>query len=351
MQIQRFKNPVIYLLLILLSFSSCMVETVKEPKNQTVTIYSDCLKKKDLKLFKSFSKKEHILVNIIYLPTKKILYKLKKASYNTDADIIILKSTYDMYKAQKGDLLQPLNSEKAKEIIDIKYRSKTKTWFGIGIDPYVFVAKNDSVNKLTEFSELLKKSNIDKWSTNFEKTTDIVPMISALLQKKKRIELRDWYQEFINNQHFQYNTENKKKIPLITADVLLTNYSTYIQMVQKKNTFNRKFKMTFSNQKKIGAFYNLHCIGIVKQARNYENAKLLLEYIITPNINEKLNNCWNTFPIQLHSKKHAFNYQNTYFKLYKGMISKNTYNYSTLGNIVKKTSRKEVIQEEPLINE
>ena len=351
MQILRFKNPVIFLLLILVSSSSCLVETVKEPKNQIVTIFSDCLKKKDIKLFKSFSKKEHILVKIVYLPTRKILYKLKKESYNTDADIIILKSTYDMFKAQKGDLLQAVNSEKANEIIDINYRSKTKTWFGIGIDPYVFVAKNDSLNKLTEFSELFKKSNIDKWSTNFEKTTDIVPMISALLQRKKRIELKEWYQEFINNQHSQLIKVNKKKIPIITANILLTNYSTYAAMIEKKDSLNSKFKMTFSNQKKIGAFYNLHCIGIVKQARNFENAKLLLEYVASSQINEKLNNCWNTFPIQYHVRKHGFKYQNMYFKIYKGLISKSTYNYSTLGNIVKKTYKKEVIIEEPIVAE
>ncbi len=344
MHIQRLKQQTIFLLLILISFSSCLIETVKVPSKQTVTIYSDCLKKIDENLFKTFSKKEHIRVKIIYLPTRKILYKLKKEKYNTYADIIILKSSYDMFKAQKGNLLQPINSQKAKELIDIRYRSKTKTWFGIGIDPYVFVAKNDSVSKLSEFSELFKKSNTDKWSTNFEKTSDIVPMISALLQKKKRIELVEWYQEFLNIQHTQLITVNKKKIPLITANILLTTYSTYIKMIEKKDSINCKFKMTFSNQKKIGAYYNLRCIGIVKQARNFENAKLLLEYIATSQMNEKLNNNWNTFPIQTQSRNHKYNYQNTYFKIYKGLISKSIFNYSTLGNIVKKTIKKEVIQ-------
>ncbi len=177
-------------------------------------------------------------------------------------------------------------------------------------------------------------------------------MISALLQKKKRLELKEWYQEFINCQHYQRVTMNKKKIPLITANVLLTNYSTYIQMMKKKNRFNKQFVMSFSNQKKIGSFYNLRCIGIVKQARNYENAKLLLEFIATPIMNDKLNNCWNTFPIHFNtSKNHYFNYQNTYFKLYKGKISKSISNYSTLGNIVKKTYKKKMILVDSLNSE
>ncbi len=105
MQIQKFKN-IFFLLLLLFTFSSCLVETVNEPLKQTVTIYSDCLKKDDLNLFRSFIKKEDVLVKIVFLPTKKIIYKLKTESYNTDADIIILKSTYDIYQAHKSDLLQ-----------------------------------------------------------------------------------------------------------------------------------------------------------------------------------------------------------------------------------------------------
>lgn len=344
MQIKQILKQTIFTLVILTTISSCMVETAKAPAKQYVNVYTDCLKKSDIKLFASFSKKEHIIVRIIHLPTDTILLQIKNEKYNTNADLIILKSLFSIHKAQQEDLLQPVSSWKMDELIDSKFKSKNNTWFGIGIDPYVFVAKNDSLSTISEFGELFNKSNMDKWSTNFETANDLVPMLAPILQKKKRNEAKEWYLDFLDNQHSQSVTKNNKNIPIITANVLLTNYSTYIKMMEKKDSTNRKFNLQFSNQKKTGSYYDLRCAGIIKQARNYENAKLLLEFISTAHMNEKLNNCWHTFPISLNSRNHPYKYQNISFKLYKGSSSKILINYINLSNIIKK-SRKRLILE------
>ena len=333
---QKINNKFIIYIALILSVSSCMVKTAKVPKKQIVVVYSDCLNSKDLHLFKSFRKKQKISVKIINLPTDSIIYKLKKDQYNTTADVVILKSLFGIYKAQKADLFQPWKSWKMNELINKNFKSPRNTWFGIGIEPYIFIAKNDTISTLNSIGDLLYQKNQDKWSTDLENSSELVPLIAPILQNKKRSESLDWMRDFTKFQHQDQNKKDKNGIPKMTTDVLLTTYGSFVKMSERNDSLDSQLKLIFSNQKKKGAFFNLHCTGIVKQARNYENAKLLIEYISTNSTNEKLNNLWKTFPIGLHKRKHNYAYQNTFFKIYPCSINQTLINYKQLNKTLKK---------------
>ena len=326
----------IYILLFSKCLTSCIIETAKAPSKQSVKIYTDCLSSKEIIFFKKFQQIEHIKVKIIHLPTDTILKKLKKQGFNTTADVVILKSLFGISKANKLDLLQPWKSWKMNELILPHYRSKQNTWFGIGIDPYVFVAKNDSVSTINSMGDLLYTEVMDKWSSDLENSTDLVPLLAPILKKKTRLGAKDWYYEFKRNQHSQANELDQEGIPNMTTDVLLTYYSSYLKMSERNDSTDLQLQLLFSNQKQRGAYYNMHCIGIVKQARNFENAKLLVEYISSAQTNEKLNNFWKSFPISLHSRIHPFAYQNTFFKIATISHQRLMVNYPHLEKIILK---------------
>lgn len=326
----------IYILFLLQCLTSCIIETAKAPSKQTVTVYTDCLSKKEILFFKKFQIKQHIKVNIVQLPPDTILKRLKKQGYNATADVILMKSLFGIYKADKLDLLQPWKSSKMNELILPHYHSKQNTWFGIGIDPYVFVAKNDSVSTINSMGDLLYTEVMDKWSSDLEYSTDLTPLLAPILKKKTRLGAKDWYYEFKRNQHSQSNELDKNGIPKMTTDVLLTYYSSYLKMSERNDSTDLQLQLMFSNQKQRGAYYNMHAIGIVKQARNFENAKLLVEYISSPQTNEKLNNYWKSFPISLHSRIHPFAYQNTFFKIATISHQRMMANYPHLEKIILK---------------
>jgi len=335
MRMKQKIDHIILLLAVLLSFSSCVVENAKIAPKQTVTIFTDCLSKKDVKLFEDFHKKEKIKVKIIYLPTDTLLKKIKQQGLNTSADLLILKSLFDINKARLQELLHPIKTSKMDEQIDVKFKSKDNSWFGIGFDPYVFIAKNDTLPSLSDFNELLDKENQQKWSTNYTLARELIPMLAAVLHKKKRVEIKEWYANFLDKKHTQDKNYNSRKIALVPTNTLLTSYSEYVKIMEDKKTKTKDLSMVFSNQKGKGAFYNLHCAAIVYQAKNYENAKLLLEYIASDRMNDKLNNRWNTFPINIFNEQHRYAYQNNNFKLFKGSSAKLIVNYVKLERYIK----------------
>ena len=93
------KNKSLYLLLFLLiSISSCTIETAKKDTNQQLIIFSDCLTKEDVKLFSKFQKTENITLSIQKFNTDTLLSKIEREGYNCKADVIILNSMYSIQK-------------------------------------------------------------------------------------------------------------------------------------------------------------------------------------------------------------------------------------------------------------
>ena len=222
------------------------------------------------------------------------------------------------------------------ELVIKNFKSPKNTWYGIGIEPYVLIAKNDTISSLNSIGDLLYQKNQDKWSTDLGNSSELLPLIAPILQSKKRNESYNWVRDFTKFQHQDQNKKDKNGTPKMTTDVLLTSFGSFVKMSDRNDSLDSQLKLLFTNQSKKGAFFNLHCAGIVKQARNYENAKLFIEYITTNSTNEKLNNKWKTFPIGLHKRKHDFAYQNTFFKIYPCSINQTLINYNQLNKIINK---------------
>ena len=285
----------IKILFILLILDSCMVETAKRNKKQFLTIYSDCLSKKNIHLFKSFEKEEKINNNILYFDTDSLLNKIEKEGYNCKADLIILNSMYSMQKVNYKKLLQPWKSDKIVTNVPNFLKSSTNNWIGIGINPYV-LASNDTILIDDRLRMLLRKKNTQIY-TDLYNAKDIIPLASHHFLKKyneKKIE------KFLTKIEYRENRDLPKDS--IRKNIFLSMYSS----IRGDQYLTNK---TLINLDK-GIYYNLYCTGIIKQSPNYYNAKLFIEYITENKNNERINNYWKTLPIEMEEKKHNYSYQN-----------------------------------------
>lgn len=302
-------GQIIICFLILVSFSSCRLEKARPFKKQNILIASDCLNSSDTTLFKSFKKKYNIRVRIITISTDSLETRLKKEGFSTEIDAVILSSVYSMYKMEKSDLLQKVPSEQIATSIQNKYRSNSEKWTGIGIDPYVFITINDTLKKVKSYKDLLLHT---KWCTTLTTDDDWYPFYSNIVYKiKPEAEYNsvDWIRNFIKNKNGIISESDSS----FNCNVLLTYYSTYKKNDAIKNTRFAKGKLIFPNQRSGGLYYNMHCFGIIKQARNYSNAVKFYNYLLLEPVNKRVNNTWKTFPV-IHEKDSRINYQNLRFK-------------------------------------
>ena len=283
------------LLLSFLIMSSCTVEVAKKEDTQTLTIYSDCLSKRDIKLFSKFQKEEKIKVNIQKYDTDSLLTKIEREGYNCKADLIILNSLYSIQKIFYKGLLQPWTSETIDKKIPQHFRSKTNDWLGIGINPYV-LASNDTILISDDFNKIINQQNIVLFS-DISKPKDLIPLISHYLNNKNdKVKVQD----LLNKIEFRINRNIPKDT--IHKNIFISSFSD----IMKDTILTNK---TLINLDK-GIYYNMYCTGIIKQSPNFYNAKLFVEYICKSENNDYLNNHWKTLPIKVKNKNNRFSYQN-----------------------------------------
>jgi len=299
-------------LLISLGFLySCGIEPAHAFKKQRLIIASDFIKSKDKSLFASFEKEHAIEIIVHYMTSDSISKRLKEEGYSTEIDLVILKSSFDMCQLQDEGRLQKILLEENRPVTSPKFNSKELDWFGISIDPYIIVHSDDSLGKILNYTDLSKKNS---WMTNLKDDKELNPLIAGFsnrIRSQADSIKSTWFQSFF-----------AKKVPFKVArdssfnlTPILTLYSSFYSDSSLYKSNYKKGKVNYPNQSKGGTFYSLRAVGIVKQARNYTNACLFIQYLTQEGVNQRINNWWNTFPIS-SSMNRSYTYQNIRYKRY-----------------------------------
>jgi ABC-type Fe3+ transport system substrate-binding protein len=298
--------------MVVICFTACNLEKARPNKHQYLIIASDCLYTKDTLLFKSFKKREEIKVRILHISADSILKKIKTEGVNCEIDAVILSSVYDMNNLGKANVLQVIPKENFPVELPNKHISQSRTWAGIGIDPYVLFTKDDTLQKFKTYRNLLKGS---KWCSNLSKETNWYPFYSFIVKKigpKSKFNAKNWITQFENNK--QNNLSFSDSIG--PCKIYLTAFSRYRADKSNRNSVYKKGKLVFPNQHIGGSYYNMVCFGIVKQAPNFTNGIKFFHYILLKSVNDRLNNALNQFPIN-SDEASVYAYQQNYrFKKY-----------------------------------
>jgi ABC-type Fe3+ transport system substrate-binding protein len=314
----------------IVSLTACNLEKARPNKNQYLIIASDCLESKDANLFKNFYKLEGIKVRIIHLSADSIKYRLRSEGINCDVDAVILSSIYDMNILDNDHLLQSIPFENFPKTPETKHISTTKTWVGIGINPYVLITKDDTLHKIRTYRNLLKGNS---WCTDLKTNAEWFPFYSFIVKKvelKSKFNAKNWITQFESNKQNQKSVSDS----LGPCKVYLTTFSNYKKKQVAKNSIYKKGKLVFPNQHIGGSYYNMLCFGIVKQAPNFTNGMKFFQYILLRTANDRLNNALDMFPINSDESSIYSYQQNLRFKKYHTSPVKLVLNYDKLKNIL-----------------
>ncbi len=269
---------------------------------------TDCLTKEDERLFKSFKKYHHIDVQIVELSADSIYSLLKKEGVNTEIDAVLLRYSKGSEDIQSNHLLK----QKVRSSAVI---TQSLDYFTVGQDPYVILKSvRDSLNQRIDLSDFVRSAS---WTTDLNFTTDFNPLLSgvkARMKAKKKYTFYDWERDFLKHQ-----TASETRIDSTgKPPYLLTLYShTNTQKERLEKKYNCK-DLIFINQQNGGSYYQPVRFGIIRHARNFTNATVLLDYLYNVPFNRRLNNRLGTYPV-VSRKKSPYPYQNSGPQMYPWM--------------------------------
>ena len=300
---------------ILLSSNSCSIETAKPSTEKELFIISDYLSESDTIIFQEFINKEKVILQIINMESDKIIGLTRNQGTNVQADLILVKSLYDIHKISKRDILHTINFSKELSTTEQKHSSWKFNYVGFGLDPFIIACPEN--NFIRTYNDLLQTSFVNELSER-----ELISMLSPVMYKMKRVKANKWIKKFISHSKNKMTVldSNGRMLPILTThSSFSTNQDTILNYQQRI--------ISYPNSKSSGSFFNIRTIGIVDQAQNYIEAKAFINYYLTSENNIKLNKRLHTFSIHPNNES---------FRRYKAPNEKLIQYYQIVDRLLKK---------------
>lgn len=274
------------------ALNSCSLETAKASHDKQLIIVSDYLNSSDTVLFRDFSKSNKVSIQIETMKTDNIIGMFRNEGHNIQADLILMKSLYDVYKLNKRSVLQAIHFESELDEATKKISSIENNFIGLGIDP--FIIANSSGRKVRTYNDLLRTNYINNLPEK-----EVIPLLSPIISKLKKVKANKWVKDF----YFNQVKSDTLRDSIGSFLPILTSYSDYSTSEDSLLNFQNRF-LTFPNGRSSGTHYNVRTAAIINQAQNYSTAKQFILHFTNLQNNKSLNKKLHT--ISYLDESHSF---------------------------------------------
>ena len=290
-------------LLLILCFFGHIVMT------NEVNIYTSRHYDSDDALYAEFTKETGIAVNIISGKGSALLQRLKAEGINSPADIFFTVDAGNLWKVQKENLFQSIESKIILEAVPANLRGPNNEWTAIAKRARVVFYNPKIVDEIRikdlDYEDLASTEWKDKIvirsSSNMYNQSLVASLIASLGEENTEI----WAKKLVSNFARKPQGNDRAQIMAVAngeADIAIAN-SYYIGIMlsgsagKEQQEAARKVKMLFPNQTNRGAHINISGAGILKNSPNPSNANLFLEFLLSKRVQENMVNNSYEYPI------------------------------------------------------
>ena len=290
-------------LLLILCFFGHIVMT------NEVNIYTSRHYDSDDALYAEFTKETGIAVNIISGKGSALLQRLKAEGINSPADIFFTVDAGNLWKVQKENLFQSIESKIILEAVPANLRGPNNEWTAIAKRARVVFYNPKIVDEIRikdlDYEDLASTEWKDKIvirsSSNMYNQSLVASLIASLGEENTEI----WAKKLVSNFARKPQGNDRAQIMAVAngeADIAIAN-SYYIGIMlsgsagKEQQEAARKVKMLFSNQTNRGTHINISGAGILKNSPNPSNANLFLEFLLSKRVQENMVNNSYEYPI------------------------------------------------------
>jgi len=287
-------------LLIVLSLTFCGISNANE-----VNIFSARHYDSDVQLYKKFTAKTGIKVNVVSGKDKAIQKRIIEEGEDCLADLYITADAGRLGAFQEKGMFQRASSKALKAAIPSNFRSPY--WFGIAkrarVIYYDPARTNPSSNfRYEDLADPKYKGKIVIRKSNNVYNQSLVASLIANNGKKKTAE---WAKGLVSNMARKPKGNDRAQILAVAAgeaDYAVANtYYIALMLSGKKGPEQqaaaKKVKPLFPNQGGRGTHMNISGGGVLKHAPNKSNAIKLLEFLLTKEAQQHIVNNTFEYPI------------------------------------------------------
>ena len=256
-----------------------------------VNVFSSRHYDTDIQLYEKFTSLTGIKVNVVSGKDKALQKRMIEEGKDSKADIYITADAGRLGAFDQKEMFQKLNSSEIEKQVPKNLRSEN--WTGIAKRARIFYYSKERVNS-SEIQNLTYENLADaKWKNRItiRKSDNIYnqSLIASLIHNNGKKNVEVWIKSFVNNFARSPKGNDRAQILAVAAgeaDLAVANTYYYALMLsgqkgEEQQIAAKKVVPFFPNQSDRGTHINISGGGILKNSSNSDNARKLLEFLLT----------------------------------------------------------------------
>ena len=294
--------------------AACALGGASAAVAQEVNVYNGRHYSTDNAIYQAFAQKTGIKVNMIEGDSDQLVQRIKSEGANSPADVLITVDAGRLAAAAREGIFQPARSATLEQIIPAALRDPDGQWFGLATRARVLVYARDRV-KASELSSYEALAD-PKWKGRIlvRSGTYIynLSLMGSIIAANGEAKAEEWAKGLVAN--FARapkggDTDQLKAVAAGEGDIAISNTYYLARLIASSKPEDKaiadKLGIFFPNQDGRGTHVNVSGAGIVKTAKNPDNAVKLLEYLAGAEAQRYFADSSMEFPVNPAVKPHS----------------------------------------------
>ena len=258
-------------------------------------------------LLEQFTQDTGIRVNLVTGKADTLIKRLEIEGKNTPADMLLTVDAARLMRAKDVGLFQAIESDSINNTIPSQYRDADNHWFGLSLRSRVIVYASDRVSpeSLVSYEQLAESQWKNRICVRSSSNIYNQSLVASLIAHEGVEMVEAWATALVNNFARNPKGGDRDQIKAVVAgvcDIALVNTYYLAGMLNSNQPAEAEIASQVSlfwpNQQGRGAHMNVSGAGILKYAKHVNEARQLLEYLISDKAQKWYNDMNYEFPVK-----------------------------------------------------
>ncbi|MCT0219695.1 extracellular solute-binding protein [Synechococcus sp. CS-1329] len=255
---------------------------------QEVNVYSGRHYNTDKELYKQFTAKTGIKVNLLEGKDDELIVRLKSEGQNSPADVLVLVDAARIQRARQEELFQPINSEALNRDVPANLRDPDGSWFALTRRARPIMVNSALVDptSLGSYADLTNPDLKDKLCLRNRASVYNQSLVADILEQKGTAATTTWLQGLVANVKTPFFTSDTPMLRALgrgECGVTVANQYYLARMLSDQSkpedrALAEKVTVVFPKPTHV----NITAAGVTRHARNPEAATQLIEFLASP---------------------------------------------------------------------
>ncbi len=268
-------------------------------QGEEVNVYSGRHYKADEDLFREFTAKTGIRVNLIKADSDQLINRMLIEGENTQADVFITADVGRLSRAIDEDLLMAVDDKQILDRVPENLRHPDGLWIGLTKRARVLAYHRERVNpaELTTYEDLASAKWKGKLLVRSSQSHYNQSLVASMIAAHGIGKTEEWAAAIRENMAQPPRGNDRDQMKAVAAgigDIAIVNTYYLGLLLRSQNEEERKVAeqlgLFFPNQNERGAHVNVSGMGISTYSKNKDNALRLVAFLLSNEAQERFAN-------------------------------------------------------------